>query len=567
MAAIIKKIKKGHAYYYAVESKRIDGKPRIAWQKYLGTIDAIMARAEQAAAPEPKEVVIFEAGGVAALARIAQRLGLVDIIDAVVPKRAQGPSVGQYLLLAAINRALAPCSKVAMGPWYERTVLRRLWGFEADAFSSQRFWDHMDRVTADDIETIQDRVLTAIKDNFGLGAETLLYDTTNFYTHINTLNERCELAQRGRNKQQRNDLRQYGLALLLSREFQIPLLHHVYQGNLADATVFAQLSRELLARYERATGRPCDATLVFDRGGASDESLAMLAVASTPFIAAMPATFRPQLLATPLEKFDPVASLPGTQTFGQSEVIWAKQCRTVVTYTESFFTRQLHAITQGMAKTQNKLQDLAKSLRVWSQGKGKGKRPTTAGVRKSVKRITSGQFIKDLFNVQVTEDRKTHLPQLAYHIDHAAFARLTAERLGRAVFVSTREKWSDAKIAETYRSLTDIEDIFRDIKNVDYLRWQPAHHWTSSKLRVHGLYCALALLLACLARKIAAQARVELPLLTLLDELTAIREVAVFYPPNTLGGRKEHITLSRMTPRQKRLAEAFDIANVLAGKG
>ena len=76
MACIIKKIKKGRPYYYAAESKRIDGKPSIVWQKYLGTLDAIVRRTEDARPPRPKETVIFEAGGVAALVRYAQRLRL-----------------------------------------------------------------------------------------------------------------------------------------------------------------------------------------------------------------------------------------------------------------------------------------------------------------------------------------------------------------------------------------------------------------------------------------------------------------------------------------------------------
>ena len=72
MASIIRK--KNRWDYYAVQSARVEGKPRIVWQKYLGTVDAIMKRAEEASPAKPKEVVIFEAGGVAALLRIAQRL-------------------------------------------------------------------------------------------------------------------------------------------------------------------------------------------------------------------------------------------------------------------------------------------------------------------------------------------------------------------------------------------------------------------------------------------------------------------------------------------------------------
>jgi len=112
MASIIKKITKGRPYNYAVESQRVGGKPRIVWQKYFGTIEAMVERAEQTKPPKPKEMVVFEAGGVAALWRIAQRLGLLELLDETLPKREQGPSVGHYLLLAALNRALDRTNKV-----------------------------------------------------------------------------------------------------------------------------------------------------------------------------------------------------------------------------------------------------------------------------------------------------------------------------------------------------------------------------------------------------------------------------------------------------------------------
>ncbi len=53
---------------------------------------------------------------------------------------------------------------------------------------------------------------------------TLLYDITNFQTYIATTNQRSTLAQRGKNKQRRNGLRQINVALLQARESQIPLL-------------------------------------------------------------------------------------------------------------------------------------------------------------------------------------------------------------------------------------------------------------------------------------------------------------------------------------------------------
>ncbi|MFH1617310.1 MAG: hypothetical protein ABIB65_01900, partial [Candidatus Margulisiibacteriota bacterium] len=162
------------------ESARVDGKPRIVWQKYLGTIDAIMQRAQKARPARPKETVIFEAGGVAALVRIAERLQVMEFINKAAPKRDQGPTVGHYMLQAAINRALSPKNKVEIGKWYEQTVLQRLWRFPKNAFSSARFWDHMDMVSEKAIERIQEELVLRINREFGIDEQTLLYDTTIF---------------------------------------------------------------------------------------------------------------------------------------------------------------------------------------------------------------------------------------------------------------------------------------------------------------------------------------------------------------------------------------------------
>ena len=190
MPSIIKKTKKGKAYYYAVQCKRVNGKPRIAWQKYLGSVEAIIKRSEQNLAPLPTETVLFEAGGVAALLSIATRLGLIDLINRIVPKRDQGPSVGHYVVLAALNRALDPLSKSQIGDWYHNTVLQRLWGFSSEVFSSQRYWDHMDMISEDSIDKIQNFLTERARKEFSLETQSLLYDTTNFFTHIDTHNNR-----------------------------------------------------------------------------------------------------------------------------------------------------------------------------------------------------------------------------------------------------------------------------------------------------------------------------------------------------------------------------------------
>jgi len=63
------------------------------------------------------------------------------------------------------------------------------------------------------------------------------------------------------------------------------------------------------------------------------------------------------------------------------------------------------------------------------------------------------------------------------------------------------------------------------------------------------------------------QAGINLTLPALLKELSAIREVAVIYPPGTLAHPKDHISLSRMSARQKKLAQGLEIAETLGKIG
>ncbi len=165
MASIIKKIIRGRPYYYARECRRVDGKPTIVWQKYLGRADDIIAalapsHAGAKAPAQPREAVITDFGAVVALYDLAQQLKLIDHIDRHVPKTGTGPSGGTYLLLAAVNRCVAPRSKAQMARWFEGTALRRLLDVRPQQLTSQRFWDHMARVSPQAIQRI-DRDLIA----------------------------------------------------------------------------------------------------------------------------------------------------------------------------------------------------------------------------------------------------------------------------------------------------------------------------------------------------------------------------------------------------------------------
>ncbi len=72
MASIVGKKKGNQTYYYVVTSGRVNGKPRITHQTYLGTAERLAQLVRDKAAPIPLEATARDAGLPAALWQAAQ---------------------------------------------------------------------------------------------------------------------------------------------------------------------------------------------------------------------------------------------------------------------------------------------------------------------------------------------------------------------------------------------------------------------------------------------------------------------------------------------------------------
>jgi len=270
----------------------------------------------------------------------------------------------------------------------------------------------------------------------------------------------------------------------------------------------------------------------------------------------------PELFMWPIDQFQEALKMPGTKFYETLVEVDGKNCKAVVSYSESFFTQQLAVLTAAMVKCQDQLKDLQNDLLRWSDSKKpKGPRPKKAEVKDRLKQILSTQHMKDIFSVDLREIDGTIY--LRYAVNKVELDRLTATRLGRTLLLTNRTKWLATEVITCYHDLAHIEDAFKTMKNRDYLRWQPAFHWTDQKIKVHTLYCVLALLLAALARKIAWEAGHEMSLPAFLKEVSSMKEVALLYQPSK-SKSKTQFTMNKMSPRQKKLAELFGIEEILA---
>src|SRR3989442_14652989 len=139
MASRTKKVINGRPYYYLREPARVGGRPKVVRQVYLGRAEDIERRLAETA--EPKSVVSRSFGAVAAALKLCSELEVAEAIDRAVGvgARRSALSVGEMIMLAAINRACKPRSKRQLGDWHGRTALARLVPAEQKTLSSQRF--------------------------------------------------------------------------------------------------------------------------------------------------------------------------------------------------------------------------------------------------------------------------------------------------------------------------------------------------------------------------------------------------------------------------------------------
>jgi hypothetical protein len=194
MPSLVAKKKGNKLYYYVVESARVEGKPRIVHQAYLGTAEKLAEMVRDRTAPVPLAASMREFGLPAALWSAAQQTGVWDLLSSLWPASRSGPSQAHYLLLAAIHRICRPGPKTEVAEWYRKSILSALWKFPAERFSSQAFWDAFERILPEDqqdlppvedpLERAQLALLGLWKEKQLVSRRLLAYDTTNFYTYI-----------------------------------------------------------------------------------------------------------------------------------------------------------------------------------------------------------------------------------------------------------------------------------------------------------------------------------------------------------------------------------------------
>ena len=415
MASLYKKVISGKPYWYLREMGWVDGKPKLVSERYLGTaadIEALLDAREAAVLPERTRHLAF--GDVAAAWGVLRDLGVAAIIDEVTGGRRAdaGASAGTYLALAALNRLVAPCSKAAFADWWKTTAADRFTKIPAPVLDHRRFWDAMHAITLGQLEEISRRIAARIVEASGVDCSSVALDMTNFATFIDTANGKAPVAQRGKAKQKRSDLRLVGLGLVVTRDGGIPLTWHAYPGDRPDVTQFPAMIDQLLSQYQAVCAAAAladgaaDMTVVFDAGQNSDGNFAHLASTGLHYVGSVPASDCPDLTALPAS----VRTIVDRERFGgltaydtRREVYGAGR-RAILTHSPELHASQARGFDgTTLAKAGKKLGELAATLARGKTRRGRDK------VEAEIESITRKPWVRRVITWQLTGDQPKDL--------------------------------------------------------------------------------------------------------------------------------------------------------------
>jgi transposase len=557
MASLTKKIINGRPYYYLRETARVGGRSKVVRTQYLGRAEDIERRLTETA--EPKAVVVRSFGAVAAALKLCRELEIAAAIDRALGLRraGRGLSVGEMIMLAAINRVCRPRSKRQLGDWHQRTALARLLPAGRRALSSQRFWDAMHVVSEKAIATAETEIVKRAIDLYGIELRPLIYDTTNFATFVDSANERNTIAQRGHPKGGRRDLRLIGLALCVALDSNIPLCHQPYEGNRNDTTQFPAAIELIRARLEQlglTEAELSQLTLVYDKGNNSKANQPLADELGLGVVGSLSPSRQPELLEIERDQFHELAETPGTLAYRTQIELYGRERTIVVSYSQPFAAKQRRSFQQTLAKAHRELDELKGVV-----ARGRHQMDERA-LTERIKNLLKRRWLKDV----ITVEHDLAAGTFEYRTDQDAIERIAEREWGKRIIFTGHHEWSDEAIIAAYRAQSKGENAFRQMKDVEFASYSPAFHWTDQKLKVHAFYCTLALMIVSLIERQIHHAGIEqdgLPLGAKLAMrlLSEIDEVTLIHPP--AGGRQGrpriHTTIAEMDDTQRQLYDTL----------
>jgi hypothetical protein len=574
MAHLYKKVKKGHEYFYIRETQRVYGKPTTINQVYLGTADKVQAAIGKGGF-SPKEF-----GSVFALNELDRDVDLAGMINEILPpkKRVRGPSLGELVYYATLNRAIAPTSKRQLASWYETTDIQRIRPLRLESLNSQNFWNHWDRISDSDLDKIKTAFFKKVHSLLPEQEHRLIIEAANIASAPKPAAFPAMPEADQEFLAEHFPEQQLGLALVSEGKAGVPLYYQSFSGGLPVNGFYSHMEH-LLTRVSALGVAVKDVTLLLNQDMAVAPLIAQIDdKGGMHFIASCAPDFAGSLTEVSLKEFRP---LPGKHEARYSPVspedekilyyetqatFWDHQRRVIIT----FDPRSFHKSYQELGK---KVQRVRKEMAAFQQrnaqeaAEGKAADAAKTYLADLCQRL---KISPTLFQVNFVQDKGQF--RMEFQLDHSQMAGVV-RHFGKNVLVTDREDWTVEEIYEASVSRAVLGADFsngnskannrsignaKDNRSLFQKALLPLYHWTDSKIRIHLFVCVAALTYVTLLCQRLAGADINLTPIEAMDELRTLRTAIYFKDTENKLKR----VLEEVNPQQEAILKVlgYDIA-------
>jgi transposase len=472
---------KGRKYLYLIKNEWIDKKVVQVMQKYIGTPDQVY---ELIQAGKPSHVASYPFGKPAALIKAAEEIGLIESINKHVGrKKIDGLTAAQYLLMIIIGRSEHAFSRNVLDDYFKRSVLQFFWEPKYK-LSSQNFLNYMAKLDEDTIQKIElDISRNLIKR--GLKPTRLIFDTTNFYTHID---HGDELPQKGNSKEKRFDKNLIGVGLTTS-DHNIPFQSITYPANKNDSQLFSSIIDIICKRLQDIEVPAEDVVVVFDRGMNSTENI-QKAIEKMHVVGSLPSPMCKNFFKIPESDFSETwenASGHIIKARPVADKWYETDFNGVIRYNNSTRLKQLADWEQNKEKIFLKIEELRAKI----NRRGKGRKLTAKGLINQVVDAIPKQY-RGLFDYKVfVFENKL---QLDFELNEVREKNFISA-MGKTIIFTDLKGLTSRQIVEIYDSRNQIETDIMWLKDKLMIPLKPTYVRRDVKIRAHVFLCVMGLLL------------------------------------------------------------------------
>jgi transposase len=499
-------------------------------------------------------------GRVLAIRRQFAELGLRFILDRLEGRPCRGQSgLADKVLVLVANRVCEPKSEHGLAGWLETEFVcdrrgkrfRPAWRDETERRLSRRprvrvkdkqlnQWYRTLDVLYEYKETIEQELFFRLRDLFSLQAEMVFYDLTSTYFEGRGPEG---LAFFGHSRDGKPRHRQVLVGVVMVDGW--PIAHHVFRGNLRDSQTLDQVLDDIGKRF--GLGR---VVLVGDRGMVTSDNIKLIKSKEQGYLVGLNRRRSEQVYgyierATGPWQECPVGITAGEKanpprTLVQEVAGEVEGVRVFVVQSEERQTYEMSQREQAMDKVREELARLASRVAA-----GKLKAPEKIGA--AAARILSRHHGHRYFAWELKEGHFEYF-------EHPVNLKREKALEGKYIIQTEEKNLSPVEAVHYYKELMEVEQAFRDLKDVIEMR--PLNHRTPQRIKAHIFVAALALMVKCALRRKLKTAGLDLSADEALGALRTIQVVDI-----ELGDGRTKQSVTRGTQRAQQILQALGITD------